>query len=157
MGTNAAYRVRPLAPGDAGLLYRFFLSLSEATKRSFRPHPFDRETAERFTGEEIMNPGVRRFLAMGEDGEAAGYCFFWNWTTGEPSLGVAVSDAFQGQGMGRLMMRYLIEEARVKGKKALHLTTDKANVRAQALYLSCGFRIVGEGKEDDYIMRLDLA
>lgn len=156
--TNKDAVVRPLGHGDADLLYAFFLSLSEATRKSFRPHPFDRATAEHFTEEELGDANIRRFLAIvpRENGEAAaGYAFFWDWTTGAPSLGIAVSDAFQGRGVGRLLMRFLMDEAVRCRKKALRLTTDKNNTRAQALYLSCGFRILGEGKEDDYLMRLD--
>lgn len=150
--------VRRVAQGDAGLLFCFFESLSAASRSSFRPHPFDRETAERIAGEELNDPDIRRYLAVarGEEATAAGYAFFWNWTTERPSIGIAVGDAYQGRGVGGRLMRFLIEEARRQGKKGLELTTDKANTRGQQLYLKCGFRIAGEGAHDDYVMELDL-
>lgn len=157
--TDLILTVRPLEKGDTELLYSHFCGLSPQSRAKFRPHDFTRETAERFTGEGLNNPDCIRFICVAEtdgDIQAAGYCFLCAWRDDVPSLGIAVSDCFQGHGVGRKMMNYMIEKARSAGKKGLRLTTDKDNFRGQALYKSCGFVITGEGNEDDYKLYLAL-
>lgn len=150
--------MRRITIKDTELLFGFFLSISEQSRKSFYPHPFDRAHAEFITGTDLEDPDICRYLAiLHEDDEevAVGYMFFWNWTKEYPSLGIAVSDNYQGKGLGKKMMDFLISEALKNGKKGLHLTTDKNNSRGQALYIRCGFVITGEGEHNDYILRLD--
>jgi RimJ/RimL family protein N-acetyltransferase len=150
--------MRRITKEDTELVYGFFNSISEQSRKSFYPHPFDRAYAEFITGTELDDPDICRYLAILHEGDekiAVGYMFFWNCTKDILSLGIAVSDDYQGKGLGKKMMDFLISEALKSGKKGLHLTTDKDNSRGRALYLKCGFIIAGEGEHNDYIMKLD--
>lgn len=154
----ATLSVRPLEAGDTALLYAHFSELSEHSRAKFRPHPFDYETAARFTGEGLTDPECIRFIALVEyEGapHAAGYCFIADLNNEVPWVGIAVGDRWQGMGAGRRMMECMIAHAKALGKRGLRLTTDKDNIAGQTLYQKCGFVITGEGDEDDYRMKLE--
>ena len=76
--------------------------------------------------------------------ELVGYYFLWDFDQPAPVLGIGLADAWQGQGLGRLMLRHLIEEARRAGRDAIELTTGLGNERAFRLYRRVGFELVGE-------------
>ena len=63
---------------------------------------------------------------------------------GVASLGMALCAAGQGRGLGRALLKHLIEEARARGNRRLELAVWEDNHRALALYLGCGF--VSEGR-----------
>ena len=158
-GEDITITVRPMDTGDTQLLYNHFCDLSERSRAKFRPHDFTIETAQKFTGEGLADSECKRFIAIAEkDGEisAAGYCFLGSWHTDSPWLGIAVGDRWQGMGVGRRMMDYMINICRENGKKELRLTTDKDNTAGQKLYAKCGFVITGEGDENDYKLVLKL-
>lgn len=50
-----------------------------------------------------------------------------------------VSPQFQGQGVGKMLMAAVEAEARSRGCGKISLEVREDNVRAQALYLKCGF------------------
>jgi GNAT superfamily N-acetyltransferase len=54
-------------------------------------------------------------------------------------LGVAESE--QGKGLGRELVRWLLDEARRRGKKAMEVGTANASVGNIAFYQKCGFRM----------------
>jgi ribosomal protein S18 acetylase RimI-like enzyme len=150
--------VRPLKADDTGMIYGHFCDLSARSRAKFRPHEFTVEVAQSFTCEVgLTDPDVKRFVAVVENNgveSAAGYCFLSSWQEEYPWVGIAVSDKWQGMGVGKSMMDYMILIARQNGRKGLHLNTDKDNIAGQKLYKSCGFVITGEGKENDYKMML---
>jgi diamine N-acetyltransferase len=65
-----------------------------------------------------------------------------------------------GQGLGRLMLRHVEEQARVRGRSTLILQTNKQNADAIAFYRKAGFTVreeavfdIGNGfVMDDYVM-----
>jgi ribosomal protein S18 acetylase RimI-like enzyme len=72
--------------------------------------------------------------------------------------------ALQGLGIGQLMLRHVIEQARASGATHVELRVNKGNARALAAYARAGFRIerslvadIGGGfVMDDHVLRLDL-
>ncbi|MHB0857417.1 MAG: GNAT family N-acetyltransferase [Anaerolineae bacterium] len=151
--------IRPFTHHDAALFAEFLAALSERTYYYFHPHPFTREVAEQLTGPDVDDPNTLRFLALQEGDKGSrmvGYVFFWTWTAPVSWLGIAVRDGYQEQGLGGRLMRQAIAEARKAGKEGIQLTTMKDNVRGQALYRRCGFRIMGETDDGEYLLRLDL-
>ncbi|MEM9823291.1 MAG: GNAT family N-acetyltransferase [Bacteroidota bacterium] len=54
-------------------------------------------------------------------------------------LGIAIADAFQGYGLGKLMMQHLISSARLLGIRQLQLGVDRDNEKALPLYYQFGF------------------
>jgi RimJ/RimL family protein N-acetyltransferase len=85
-----------------------------------------------------------------------GVVFLLESDTGIPELGLALRDDLQGKGLGHELTRFGIEEAKSLGAGGVYLTTHVANVRAQALYESEGFGLVGtakDGTELAYLLR----
>jgi len=132
------FKIRRLKSTDTEKLYEFFTALSEKTKHFFHPHPFDIETAEKLCKEKDKN--IVRFVGIIEE-EIVGYGFLWNLNNDFPSLGICIRDDFQGKGIGKGLMEYLINFAKKKDKKGLILTVYKDNEKAFSLYKKFGFEI----------------
>jgi ribosomal protein S18 acetylase RimI-like enzyme len=86
------------------------------------------------------------------EGEPLGAAWYRLWTGAEhswgfvdertPELAIAVRPGARGIGLGRALLRALLERARADGHPALSLSVDPAN-RARRLYEREGFRRVG--------------
>lgn len=68
-----------------------------------------------------------------------------------PELGIALSPAARGQGVGRQLMEHLIAQARVDGYRGLSLSVDPKNA-ALRLYERLGFSYVGEDEGGSWTM-----
>jgi ribosomal protein S18 acetylase RimI-like enzyme len=132
------FKIKKLRKRDTEKFYEFFTALSERTKYFFHPHPFDRETAEKLCNERDKN--TVRFVVI-IDEKIAGYGFLWNLNNDFPSLGICIRDDFQGKGIGKGLVEYLINFAKKKDKKGLVLTVYKDNENAISLYQKYGFEI----------------
>jgi len=58
-------------------------------------------------------------------------------------LNITVAPAWQGQGLGRLMLQALADHARGRGMASLWLEVRESNRRARALYEQLGYAEVG--------------
>jgi ribosomal protein S18 acetylase RimI-like enzyme len=97
-------------------------------------------------------PGDRGVLAE-EQGTRIGAAWFRLWTpefhsygfvdAETPELGIAVVSARRSKGVGRTLLRALIEIARGDGHRALSLSVSPSNY-ARAFYEAEGFHKVGE-------------
>lgn len=148
-------RIRLLEHRDGALLYEHMMSMSEESRRLFCPYPYDRLQAEAVAADAHNKESLRLLALVGE--KCAGYAYFTtrNAKRGLPMVGLGVTDEYQGVGLGRALMNYLIREAKARGFKGLDLTVFKDNYRAQRLYASLGFAFTGEadwGRQ--YSMRL---
>lgn len=155
--------VRPLRPSDVEPLAAYFVSLSEATRSRYGPHPFSREAAEELCAT-IDNKRTVRFVAVLDDGGAApqiiGYMILtrdvWpddiarygeHLRVGEcAEFAPSIADAYQDQGLGTQMARHVMACARQMGLRQVVLMGGvlASNPRAHHLYLKLGFRQVGE-------------
>ncbi len=82
------------------------------------------------------------------DGEVAGFGYWRRYSrpTHRPHADLeklAVAAEFSGRGVGRRLLRVLIERARAAGIEQLTLDLRGDNVAAEHLYLSAGFREYG--------------
>lgn len=57
-------------------------------------------------------------------------------------FGICISEGYQGQGYGRLLMNKIIEEYDIKYKHPLYLTVDTNNNSAIKLYSSFNFSVI---------------
>jgi GNAT superfamily N-acetyltransferase len=145
--------IRRLRPDDADVLAGFFAGLSEQSRHWFHPHAFDRATAERIcAGGGIQQPPenpdrpdtpreIYWLLVVSPAGrdEVAGYGFYLRWDQPQPALGIAIGDAFQNAGLGRILMQFLLDAARSHGRSGVRLTVYDDNHRARHLYERFGF------------------
>ena len=134
--------IRLLGAGDVAALQRFNESLSDATRTVFMPHAYDDVTVRRFI--ERNRNGEDRSYVLKAGADVVGYFFLWEFKHPVPILGIGLADAWQGQGLGEVMLRRLIADARSAGRDAIELTTVPGNARAFRLYRRVGFEHVGD-------------
>lgn len=100
-----------------------------------------------------------------EDDKILGFCII-SIAVGEGHiLNINVAPDEQNQGIGRMMLKHLIEVARHKGVQTIFLEVRPSNEGAIALYDSMGFNEIGvrknyypakEGREDALMLALEL-
>lgn len=125
------------------------------------PNPWSRET---FLGE-IQNRAISFPLVVvhREQKRIAGYVIFWQIGDEAQVNNVAIHPDFQGQGLGELAMRHVLERLKENGAHFVSLEVRVSNHRALSLYRKLGFSILGVRKdyysrpvEDAYVMGLVL-
>jgi diamine N-acetyltransferase len=154
--------IRPLAADDVRILSAFFCGLSEETRSTYGPHPFDRQTAAKLC-DAVEDDRAVRFLAVLADGtpeakiiaymilsreiwpddrKRYGEAIPWETTA---CLAPVVADAHQGQGLGSLMGQHVLASARKLGLSHVILMGGvlDVNPRARRVYEKLGFRHVG--------------
>ena len=103
------------------------------------------------------------FVVALEQEMIAGYCgMYCSFAEGEIT-NVAVDPQYQGQGIGRAMMEYFLEQAGRRGIDRILLEVRISNANAIHLYETLGFRNCGVRKglyemprEDGMVMSLDV-
>ncbi|UCH82708.1 MAG: ribosomal protein S18-alanine N-acetyltransferase [Candidatus Latescibacterota bacterium] len=108
--------------------------------------------------------GLRSFSIVAVDGdEVIGYAIGWFLEDEVHLVNIAVKESHQAHGVGSLLLRRVIEEARDSGKRFITLEVRASNVGAQEFYTRFMFRIVGvrpgyysDNREDAVLMTLDL-
>ena len=93
----------------------------------------------------VMDGGDGEFLLGYVDGEPAAVAQLrWRWAIWTGALDAWLEDLFVSEsrrrsGLGRAMVRAVMERSRERGCIRLELDVDVENEGAQALYRSCGF------------------
>lgn len=101
-----------------------------------------------------------------EGGELRGYAIMMPAVDEAELLTIGVSAAHQRKGLGRAMLRGMLELARERNMRRVFLEVRPSNTAAVALYLTAGFAEVGRrrgyyrdanGSEDALVMACDLS
>jgi N-acetylglutamate synthase-like GNAT family acetyltransferase len=131
--------IREFEPGDE----LAFLKLNEAwITRYFVLEPKDIHSLEH-PRETILDKGGRILMAMHQT-TPVGCCALLTLREGEFEVAkMAVSDQFQGAGIGRRLLTHVIETARAAGATRLYLETNSILTPAVHLYHSLGFQDLG--------------
>ena len=58
------------------------------------------------------------------------------------TTGLDIEDPYQGQGIGRYLLQYSLQEMRKVGYRHATISTDWENYRAFLFYSNCGYRVV---------------
>lgn len=117
---------------------RFRLLNEEWLEAYFHVEPIDRELLSK-PEETILAKGGCVYFAL-VDGDAIGTGSVIPVESGVFELGkMAVTPAFQGKGIGRLLVRYAIDWARGHSGSELNLYTSSKLIRAIELYRKVGF------------------
>ena len=72
---------------------------------------------------------------------------------------IAVSPDMQGQGIGKILVKFLLDELKKRGFKGVHIIVNRYNPKALRLYDSFDFKNVGECSmynQDFFCYELDL-
>lgn len=152
--------LRELRADDGPGLQRFYNLLSPDARRMFRPTGWN-VTYDHCGGIcHLAQTGERYDMVLDDGRDIAGWCFLTGMNKPVPSLGIALAEAYRGQGWGRRMMDALIAEAARQDKETVELTVVQSNEVAWRLYEKCGFVRTGQWKgpdgQDYYEMQLKL-
>lgn len=164
---------RDATPADAPVLEDVFRrAFIETFGHLYRVEDLDfflaRMTVEAWRGE-LADPAYRIRLAEAE-GEAAGFAKLGPLGLPVEPEGKALElkqlyllGEWHGQGIARVLMDWVLDQARLQGAAELYLSVWTENFRARAFYARYGFTfvapyafMVGEQADEDEIWRLDL-
>lgn len=127
--------IRPFQPEDAEAFRRLN---EEWITRYFRLEEKDRKILG--DTQAIFASGGRIVMAVSSS-VAVGTCALLPMEAGSFEVSkMAVTESHQGRGIGRLLLRAVIEEARAIGARRLYLETNSTLHPAIRLYESVGFR-----------------
>jgi RimJ/RimL family protein N-acetyltransferase len=142
--------VRRLAATDAAALADFYNGLSAASKRTFRPIEVTTtvEVCAEIAACNAATPPTKYDLVAVRDGAIIGWCFLWGLNhddpAKEPIFGLAVADAYHGQGLGTALTARVMAWAQAHDLTGVILTVVTDNAVAQQLYEKQGFVRYGE-------------
>lgn len=133
-------QLRPAAPEDAEecgrIIYEAFGGIAE--RHNFRPDFQTPEEGRQLAAAFIANPAVYGVVAE-EGGRVVGSNFLWEYNEVRAVGPVTVDPSTQARGVGRLLMRDVIERAR--GAAGVRLVQDSFNTASLSLYASLGFDV----------------
>lgn len=66
-------------------------------------------------------------------------------------VNIAVSESYQGKGIGKQLVLHGIQTAQLMGYKTIEIGTGNSSIGQLALYQKCGFRIIGV--DTDFFIR----
>jgi GNAT superfamily N-acetyltransferase len=169
LADGQAISVRPLEAGDADAFGCYLVGLSAETRSRFRPHEFDRFTAETLCAA-IDYTRTLRIVATADDHPDRPIVAYFIVSLSVPSsdlaryrslgieldpgrdcaLGPSVTDAWQNRGLGSAMLGHVFEVARRLGRQRMILWGGVIadNHRAVHFYRKHGFVKVGEFHTD---------
>lgn len=84
-----------------------------------------------------------KMLVLFYGDQVAGFAVIYNTKVTTDLLTIAVDPQYQGQGFGRFLLKKTLHEAVKGGADECFLEVRESNIRAQNLYKSMGFQIVG--------------
>jgi GNAT superfamily N-acetyltransferase len=147
--------IRNLEKGDENNLRKFGKSLSDSSKNLFCPYPWENDSNLGNAFAEAIDNSVRKVDAsyLVFDGKnPVSHFFLWKAGGNDyslrhgvevPELGVAVSDKFQGSGIGSLVVNILKEVGSYLKRDGIELTTSEDNKGGWNLYRKSGFIYTG--------------
>ena len=150
--------IRALQKEDQSKLAEFFKNLSAVSLRMMNRfgEDLDEEKSVEIAREQVEKDEREELGFVAEaEGQITGYGFL-RFFPGKPqkkttcSLGVIVSDDFQGQGLGMKLMDAMIEKAKALGMKKIWLGTYTSNDKALGLYRKLGFQLEGVFMADEF-------
>ena len=156
--------LRPLAPGDEVALLRFYEGLSEKTIAFYSPYLFlDLRQMHAVTAAN-QRGAQQDWVLLNTAGQIVGHGFLADSTRPFPALGICIADAYQGQGLGRKTLDFIIEQAKSTLRSGIRLIVVQQNQRAVDLYQSLGFRItrarrvlrIGEYSPGSYVSMYEM-
>ncbi len=141
-------RLRPIRPGDAGMLVDFYARVSAESKylRFFAPYPtLSSKDIHRFTNVDYVDR-VALILTVGEEMLAVGRYDRLDTESSEVGQNQAevaflVEDAQQGRGIAQLLLEHLAEAARERGIGAFVAEVLPRNRAMAQVFADAGYRV----------------
>lgn len=155
VGNIGLINFRGLTRGDVDTLEEFRNQLGKRSRRLFAPYPWHDQDKMRNASARAITRHLDGldFAGIAEiQGLPVASFALWGLIPAKhvnrhtlvvPTLGVAVADPYQLQGIGTASVAYLKHIARILYVDAIELTTTKDNVIAEHVYIKCGFKHQG--------------
>jgi RimJ/RimL family protein N-acetyltransferase len=138
--------LRPKLSGDTEMVWEMFSSLSRESVNYLVP-PFTRERIASWTSN-INYEEKLTFFAFIQNGDGASIIgsatlsfYPQEIYHHKANLAMTVHDNYQNLGLGTAMLQHLLEIAKKKELKKVHLRVTSNNPRAIHVYEKCGFKI----------------
>ena len=126
----------------------------EVKKHLIQPPP-ETVTAHIHYINETIKTGIKRFFVIYCQENLCGYCHVTSRNQ-DLELGWALDPIWWGKGIGKssvLLLIQLLKNSELTEDKTLMLTVKKDNIRAVSLYKKCGFAILNETENQEYVMQ----
>ena len=133
--------IRQFEKDDRELVEDFYNRMGYETRFFFNATGYNYQRTMRFFSEK-PDKNTIHWMAL-KDGKMVGYVFAGNTHKAVVGLGIAVSDECKGKHLGEQLIDTVKQWCRDNDKGGIWLTTHAANIRAQMLYLRCGFDHMG--------------
>ena len=88
---------------------------------------------------EIHQNRFAHYLILEEDNKVIGYCGAWLVVDEAHITNIAVLPAYQGRGLGKVLLSSMIKECMLQAIKRMTLEVRESNLVAQSLYKKLGF------------------
>ncbi|MFK4760367.1 GNAT family N-acetyltransferase [Microbacterium sp. ZW T5_45] len=155
--------LRAAAQGDGGFLGDMVVEAANWRAGAARPrHEILSSLEHRRYVAGWMRPADAGVVAMDSDGRPVGAAWFRMLSQDEPGFGfietavpeliIGVHPLWRARGVGRTLLRGLLDEARVRGHRRVSLSVEQDNF-ARTLYRSEGFVVVGSDVGRDTMVR----
>ena len=132
-----------------------------AVEQEVYPYPWSRANFS-----DSLSQGYHAWVLRSQEGELMGYFLVMGVVDEAHLLNVAVSRAWQGKGVGRLLVNQAVALSRGLGMESILLEVRPSNIRALEIYQRYGFAEIGRRKgyypaanstrEDAIVMRFGL-
>jgi RimJ/RimL family protein N-acetyltransferase len=141
---------RRLTAENATALYDFYFNgLSTASQDFFPPYPLFAPAPD--TAAELkkrildwQQEGDWNVLTLFQGEQIIGICILKRYHSARPTSGLAVSDAFQGQGLGLFLQTIINEQARLLELERVYATVAPDNENSLKMHRKSGFRRTGK-------------
>ena len=142
LADGTAVHVRPISPSDKAALAAFHEGLSPESvyRRFFNAHPhLTEEEATRFTTVDFQN---RLAMVAIIDGKLVAVARFDRINLNDPAeLAFVVADAYQGRGLGTLLLKALVCAGRELGIRRFVADTLSTNQPMRDVFRGGGFQL----------------
>jgi L-amino acid N-acyltransferase YncA len=133
--------IRPPTAEDLDALVEFFARVPEGERTFFKEQVLDRETVQRWLGDDRGRRGVAV-----DDGQVVGYVAVvrlngWSDHVGE--LRLVVDPGHRGRGLGRALARWALAQALDCGLSKLYVEVVAEQEGAVGMFEALGFRAEG--------------
>jgi RimJ/RimL family protein N-acetyltransferase len=103
----------------------------------------------------VLNSSAKNFYIICSQKNLCGYCHV-NFLGKTLELGWALHPDWWGKGIGKssvLLLVQLLQNSGLADRRSLILSVKKDNTRALSLYKKCGFVILSESENQEYLMQ----
>lgn len=133
--------LRQLHSNDALALQRFYNTTSPQVRHWFSPFGWNASLQQCQEACDQSARGERIDIVLDNGHAIVGWAFLSRLDQPLAYLGIGLTDAYCGRGLGKVLVQHLVDTAKSRAHEGIELIVMQDNPRARALYERFGFRI----------------